>query len=268
MRQLRLYDRSPPHCNTLVIQVRGDACAWADLNNLGTHYVAINHAGDHQVRHSHLALDAPLVADHQLAGLVGQRAHAAVHAAFHDQLSSKHDVAVDMRTPANEAALFNLRLLILANHIMLPKAPRVSCKFLAPKDRLGHLKVYPGYLRALLTEIRIRDKTATISGCYRSLIDTRRMRGAVDVLFVLAVRRGIDMSAITADFDVGRCPGPHSEHTLTLTALDSTISVTAPAIPHDWLCVGTSYIDVRLSKCIAALLQELEKKADEAGRPI
>jgi hypothetical protein len=94
------------------------------------------------------------------------------------------------------------------------------------------------------------------------------MHDAVDVLFVFAVRRGINISEIAAEFDVGRGPGPHSEHTLTLTALDSKISVTAPTIPHDWLCVGTSYIDVRLSKCIAVLLQELEKKAEEAGRPI
>jgi hypothetical protein len=94
------------------------------------------------------------------------------------------------------------------------------------------------------------------------------MNDAVDVLFVFAVRRGINIKAITAEYDVGRGPGPHSEHSLTLTVPDSRISVTVPAIPHDWLCVGTSYIDVRLSKCIAALLQELEKKAEEAGRPI
>jgi hypothetical protein len=94
------------------------------------------------------------------------------------------------------------------------------------------------------------------------------MQDAVDVLFVFAVRRGIDISAITAEFDAGRGPGPHAEHTLTIAAPDSRISVTVPAIPHDWLCVGTSYIDVRLSKCVAALLQELEKKTEDAGRPI
>jgi hypothetical protein len=94
------------------------------------------------------------------------------------------------------------------------------------------------------------------------------MHDAVDVLFVFAVRRGIDINAITAEFDVDLGPGPHAEHTLTLTARDSGISVISPAIPHDWLCVGTSYIDVRLSKYIAALLQELEKKAEDAGRPI
>lgn len=94
------------------------------------------------------------------------------------------------------------------------------------------------------------------------------MHDAVDVMFVFAVRRGIDISAMTAEFDVGLGPGPHAEHTLTLTARDPKISVTGAAIPHDWLCVGTSYIDVRLSKCIAALLQELEKKAEDAGRPI
>jgi hypothetical protein len=91
---------------------------------------------------------------------------------------------------------------------------------------------------------------------------------AVEVLFVFALRRGINISGMTAQFDTGRGPGPHAEHILTVTARDTRQSVTSPAIPHDWLCVGTSYIDVRLSKCFSDLLLELEKKVEQAGGSI
>lgn len=119
MRQLPVYDRSPLHFKPLVIHVRRDAGTWADFNSPGTRYLAIDRASDHQVRDSHLAINASLVADHQFAGLVGLPANAAVHASLHDQLSAKNDLTVDMRARANKAALFDLRLLILANHITL-----------------------------------------------------------------------------------------------------------------------------------------------------
>ena len=42
------------------------------------------------------------------------------------------------------------------------------------------------------------------------------MHDAVDVMFVFAVRRGIDISAMTAEFDVGLGPGPHAAFGMTL----------------------------------------------------
>lgn len=89
---------------------------------------------------------------------------------------------------------------------------------------------------------------------------------AVEHVFIFAVRHAIDTRQITAEFDAGRGPGPHSEHTLTIAVRDSEIFVTAHHIPHEWLSMGTGYIDTRFSNHIAALMQELDKKAQAAGR--
>jgi hypothetical protein len=70
---------------------------------------------------------------------------------------------------------------------------------------------------------------------------------------------------LAVEFDVGRDPGPHSQHTLTIKLRSAPISVTDRDIPHEWLSAGTGFIDSRLSKSVAALLQELNKKAREAG---
>lgn len=91
---------------------------------------------------------------------------------------------------------------------------------------------------------------------------------ALEHVHIFALRRGIEAGVFTAAFDLDRGPGPHSEHTLTLTVRASGIVVTGHGIPHDWLSVGTSFIDVRYSKRIADLLQELENKAQIAGKPI
>lgn len=91
---------------------------------------------------------------------------------------------------------------------------------------------------------------------------------ALEHVHIFALRRGIEAGVFNAAFDLGRGPGPHTEHTLTLTIRASGIVVTGHGIPHDWLSVGTSFIDVRYSKRIADLLQELENKAQVAGKPI
>jgi hypothetical protein len=92
------------------------------------------------------------------------------------------------------------------------------------------------------------------------------MSDAVEHVFVYAVRHAIDTRLLAAEFDVGRGPGPHLQHTLTITVRDSAISVMGKDIPHEWLSMGTGYIDTRFSKLIAGLLQELDKKAQKEGR--
>ena len=94
------------------------------------------------------------------------------------------------------------------------------------------------------------------------------LNDAVEHVFIFAMRRGLDTRLLAARFDVDRGPGPHADHTLTIAVRDSEISATADAIPHEWLSVGTAYIDIRFSKCIAALLQELDKKAQQAGQSL
>ena len=91
------------------------------------------------------------------------------------------------------------------------------------------------------------------------------MRDATEDIFLVAVRRAIDTRLITVEFDVGRGPGPHEEHTLTISVRDSSIAVTARAIPHDWLPVSTGFIDTRFSRLVGAPLSELNEKAQKAG---
>jgi hypothetical protein len=89
---------------------------------------------------------------------------------------------------------------------------------------------------------------------------------AIEHVFIAAVRNAMDTRLLAAEFDAGRGPGPHAVHTLTVSLRDADISVSAHDIPHEWLSMGTGYIDTRFSKRIAALLQELNNKAQLAGR--
>jgi hypothetical protein len=92
------------------------------------------------------------------------------------------------------------------------------------------------------------------------------LRDALEDVFVVAARRGIDTGQLLAEFDASRGPGPHHEHTLTISARDTSLAVTAHGIPHEWLSTGTGYIDTRFSRRIAGLLSDLEKQAQRAGR--
>jgi hypothetical protein len=92
------------------------------------------------------------------------------------------------------------------------------------------------------------------------------LRDALEYVFVVAVRQAMDTRLLAVEFDVGRGPGPHEEHTLTIVVRDSAIAVTAHGIPHEWISMGTGYIDTRFAKRIAALLAELDNKARQAGR--
>src|SRR3954465_8557349 len=91
------------------------------------------------------------------------------------------------------------------------------------------------------------------------------MRDAREDIFLVAARRAIDIRRIKIEFDVGRGPGPHALHTLTISAPDVDLMTTKEDIPHDWLPVSTGFIDTRFSRLVEALLGELTDKAQRAG---
>ena len=94
------------------------------------------------------------------------------------------------------------------------------------------------------------------------------LRDALEQVFVIAARRGLDIGQLAAEFDSGRESGFHDGHTLTIGVRDTSIAVTAPLIPHSWLSTGTGFIDTRYSRKIAGMLSELETIAKSAGRII
>ena len=91
------------------------------------------------------------------------------------------------------------------------------------------------------------------------------MNDAVEHVFIYALRQAMDTRMLGVEFDAGRGPGPHSQHTLTISFRGAPISVTAEDIPHDWLSAGTGFIDSRFSKSVAVLLQDLNIKVRQAG---
>ena len=92
------------------------------------------------------------------------------------------------------------------------------------------------------------------------------MRDAREDVYLVATRRAIDTRSIAVEFDAGRGPGPHDEHSLTISVRDSDLAVHALGIPHEWLPVSTGFIDTRFSRLTAGLLEDLIKKAARAGR--
>ncbi len=91
------------------------------------------------------------------------------------------------------------------------------------------------------------------------------MNDAVEHVFIYALRQAMDTRVLGVEFDVGREPGPHTQHTLTISLRNCPISATAQNIPHEWLSAGTGFIDTRFSKSVATLLQELNTAAGRAG---
>jgi hypothetical protein len=91
------------------------------------------------------------------------------------------------------------------------------------------------------------------------------LRHALEDVFVIVAREGLDTGRITAEFDAGRGPGPHQEHTLTISVRDTSFAVTADGIPNEWLSADTGFIDTRFARRIAAMLYDLAKKA-QLGR--
>jgi hypothetical protein len=94
------------------------------------------------------------------------------------------------------------------------------------------------------------------------------LQDALEDVMVVAVRRGLDPARLVAQFDVDLAPVPRLDHILTIAIRDSSISVECSGIAHEWLSIGTGYIDSRFSKCVTTLLTELENKALEAGQYI
>jgi hypothetical protein len=94
------------------------------------------------------------------------------------------------------------------------------------------------------------------------------IRDALEDVFVVAARQGLDTGQLVAQFDADRGPGPHQEHTLTISVRDTSLAVSAPGIPHEWLSTGTGFIDTRFSRQITALTSDLAKKAAKAGHII
>lgn len=92
------------------------------------------------------------------------------------------------------------------------------------------------------------------------------MRDAKESIFLVAVRHAIDTRLLDIAFDAGRGPGPHQEHTLTISVRDEPFAVTTNGIPHEWLPVNTGFIDVRFSRLVGGLLADLTKQAQNAGR--
>ena len=82
----------------------------------------------------------------------------------------------------------------------------------------------------------------------------------MEYVYVVAARRGLDTSKLSAEIDPGRDPGIYPEHVLTISVRGTPLLVTAESIPHDWITIGTGFIDTRFSQRIAFLLSELEKE--------
>jgi len=91
------------------------------------------------------------------------------------------------------------------------------------------------------------------------------MRDAKEDVFLVAVRQAIDTRLLVVEFDAGLGPGPHPEHTLTISVRDTDLAVKADAIPHEWLPVSTGFIDTRFSRLVSGQLADLVKKAQKTG---
>ena len=91
------------------------------------------------------------------------------------------------------------------------------------------------------------------------------LRHAAEKILVVAVRYAVDTRRLVIEFDANRAPGPHDEHTLTISVRDSSVAVSTENIPHGWLSMGTGFADARLSRLAGSLLIELQHKAREAG---
>ena len=92
------------------------------------------------------------------------------------------------------------------------------------------------------------------------------MRDAKDNVFLVAVRQAIDTRLLIVEFDADRGPGPHQQHTLTISVRDTVLTVKADAIPHEWLPVSTGFIDTRFSRLVSGQLADLVKKAQKTGK--
>jgi hypothetical protein len=91
------------------------------------------------------------------------------------------------------------------------------------------------------------------------------MRDAKEDVFLVAARRAIDTRLITVEFDAERGSGQFIEHILRISIKETDLSVADHHIPHDWLSVGTGFIDPRLGRLVNTLLNALTTKAEATG---
>ena len=89
----------------------------------------------------------------------------------------------------------------------------------------------------------------------------KALRQSVEHVHIVAARRGWDTGILVAEFDKGRPSHAYQEHTLTISIRGTHLSVSGVGIPHEWIEIGTGFIDSRFSQHIAALLGELERKS-------
>ena len=89
----------------------------------------------------------------------------------------------------------------------------------------------------------------------------KSLRHALEYVHIVATRRGWDTGTLIVAFDEGRAPGIYQEHTLIISIRDTDFSVATEGIPHDWIEIGTGFIDSRFSQRLVALFSELDKKS-------
>jgi len=85
------------------------------------------------------------------------------------------------------------------------------------------------------------------------------LRHAVEYAYVVAARRGLDTSQLIVAMDPDHNSEARWEHTLSISLRNSELSVRGDGIPHDWIEIGTGFIDPRFSHRVTTLLTELEK---------
>jgi len=96
----------------------------------------------------------------------------------------------------------------------------------------------------------------TVEGVYE-----KSLRHALEYVHVVATRRGWGTGTLIVTFDAGRALGIYQEHSLSISIRDTDFAGIIEGVPHDWVEIGTGFIDPRFSQRIAALLSELEKKS-------
>jgi tetrahydromethanopterin S-methyltransferase subunit C len=68
------------------------------------------------------------------------------------------------------------------------------------------------------------------------------LRDALEDVFVIAVRQGLDTGQLAAEFDADRGPGSHQEHTLTISVRDTAVTVMAHGIPRECQVAIDSFV--------------------------
>ena len=87
----------------------------------------------------------------------------------------------------------------------------------------------------------------------------KSLRHTLEYAYVVAARRGLDTGQLLVTIDGERQPGIYQEHSLSISVRNTQLSVKSEGFPHEWIEIGTGFIDVRFSHLVTGLLAELEK---------